>query len=144
MDQFEWEFPTDPSAGVDLVGMSDMGGVKHFNVAVDVPKGDVDLLKLVLEGANKEVDESSEERKGGAGAIGKCFYSAGDEWVRDLHTPLCTRLHDLCVAFEDWLFVSGDRSIRLDYDCVGTGSCCGGNWQRFGDYVCSTTSTCLR
>jgi hypothetical protein len=69
-------------AGVDLAGMSDMGGVKHFNVAVDTPKGDIELLKKVLEGANKEVDEGAEERKGGAGHLGKCFFSAGDDWVR--------------------------------------------------------------
>ena len=73
--------------------MSDMGGVKHFNVAVDVPKGDIDLLKLVLEGANKDVEEGSEERKGGAGAIGKCFYSAGDDWVRAYCMIHCTRHH---------------------------------------------------
>lgn len=73
---------TAPRAGVDLAGMSDMGGVKHFNVAVDTPKGDVELLKKVMEGANTEVDEAAEERKGGASKIGKCFYSAGDEWVR--------------------------------------------------------------
>jgi hypothetical protein len=66
--------------------MSDMGGVKHFNVAVDTPQGDIELLKLVLEGANKEVDEGAEERKGGAGGIGKCFYSAGANWVRACST----------------------------------------------------------
>ena len=58
---------------------------------METPKGDVDLLKLVLEGANKEVDESSEERKGGAGAIGKCFYSAGDDWVRACCVLNCTK-----------------------------------------------------
>jgi hypothetical protein len=62
--------------------MSDMGGVKHFNVAVQTPNGDIALLKEVLAGANKEVDESAEERKGGAGMIGKCFFSAGDDQVR--------------------------------------------------------------
>lgn len=71
--------------------MSDMGGVKHFNVAVETPNGDVELLKAVMEGANTEVEEGSEERKGGAGKIGKCFYSAGDEWVRCLHArPSCS------------------------------------------------------
>ena len=69
--------------------MSDMGGVKHFNIAVDTPKGDVDLLKKVLEGANTEVDEAAEERKGGASKIGKCFYSAGDEWVCHRWPALC-------------------------------------------------------
>ena len=64
--------------------MSDMGGVKHFNVSVDTPNGSAELIKKVLDGANKEVEEGSEERKGGAGAIGKCFYSAGPEAVRIL------------------------------------------------------------
>lgn len=62
--------------------MSDMGGVKHFNVTVDTPDGDIELLKKVLQGANKEVDEDADERKGGAGKLGKCFYSAGKDWVR--------------------------------------------------------------
>jgi hypothetical protein len=61
--------------------MSDMGGVKHFNVSVDTPKGDIMLLTKVMEGANTKVDEGAEERKGGADKLGKCFYSAGDEWV---------------------------------------------------------------
>lgn len=71
--------------------MRDMGGVKHFNVAVDTPNGSIELLKHVLEGANKEVEEGSEERKGGAGDIGKCFYSAGDLAVWTL-SNLCTSL----------------------------------------------------
>lgn len=65
--------------------MRDMGGVKHFNVSVDTPNGSIELIKLVLEGANKEVEEGSEERKGGAGDIGKCFYSAGDHAVRTVN-----------------------------------------------------------
>lgn len=64
------------------MGMSDMGGVKHFNIAVQTPNGDLELMKELMAGANKEVDESAEERKGGAGGIGKCFYSAGDDQVR--------------------------------------------------------------
>jgi hypothetical protein len=61
--------------------MSDMGGVKHFNVSVDTPKGDIELLTKVVEGANAKVEEGAEERKGGADKLGKCFYSAGDHWV---------------------------------------------------------------
>ena len=53
--------------GVDLDGVSAMGGVLFFNIAVDTPNGDFFLLEKVLEGANTEVDESAEERKGGAG-----------------------------------------------------------------------------
>lgn len=44
---------------------------------MDVPEGDLDLLQAVLDGSNQEVDESAEERKGGAGDLGKTFLSAG-------------------------------------------------------------------
>ena len=44
-----------------------MGGVLFFNIAVETPNGDFALLEKVLEGANTEVDEAAEERKGGAG-----------------------------------------------------------------------------
>ncbi|EFN59421.1 expressed protein [Chlorella variabilis] len=65
--------------GVDLQGVSAMGGVCFFNLAVDTPNGDMALLEKVMEGANVEVDEAAEERKGGAGDLGKCFLSAGDK-----------------------------------------------------------------
>jgi hypothetical protein len=65
--------------GVDLVGVSDMGGVSFFNVAVETPNGDMELLEFVMEGANAPVDEAAEERKGGANRLGKAFLSAGDE-----------------------------------------------------------------
>lgn len=71
------------------MGMSDMGGVKHFNIAVQTPNGDLELMKELMAGANKEVDESAEERKGGAGGIGKCFYSAGDDQVRSQCLAWC-------------------------------------------------------
>lgn len=43
--------------GQDLNGVAAMGGVTYFNVAVETPEGDMDLLEHVLEGANTEVDE---------------------------------------------------------------------------------------
>jgi hypothetical protein len=64
--------------GVDVVGMSDLGGVKYFNVTIDGAEGSLEGLSFVLEGMNAEVDESAEERKGGAGALGKMLYSAAD------------------------------------------------------------------
>jgi len=65
-----------------------MGGVTFFNIAVDTPNGDFELLEKVMEGANAEVDESAEERKGGAGAIGKLFASAGDNQLACMvHVP---------------------------------------------------------
>jgi hypothetical protein len=36
--------------GVDMAGMSDLGGVKFFNLAVETPAGDIALLEKVLEG----------------------------------------------------------------------------------------------
>jgi hypothetical protein len=36
--------------GVDMVGMSDLGGVKFFNLAVETPAGDMEVLEFVLEG----------------------------------------------------------------------------------------------
>lgn len=41
-----------------------------------------------MEGANAEVDEAAEERKGGAGDIGKLFASAGDDQLAVMiHVP---------------------------------------------------------
>lgn len=55
---------------MDLQGVAAMGGVVFFNLAVEVPEGNLELLEAVLEGANVPVDESAEERKGGAGDLG--------------------------------------------------------------------------
>jgi hypothetical protein len=33
-----------------MAGMSDLGGVKFFNLSVDTPNGDLDVLELVLQG----------------------------------------------------------------------------------------------
>ncbi len=43
--------------------------MQFFNIAVETPDGDFELLEKVIEGANLEVDESEEERKGGAGWV---------------------------------------------------------------------------
>ncbi|PNW83263.1 hypothetical protein CHLRE_05g233050v5 [Chlamydomonas reinhardtii] len=67
--------------GVDIVGMSDMGGVKFFNVVLESANGDLALMDAVLEGFNAPVDEGAEERKGGAGGLGKMLLSAGDKTV---------------------------------------------------------------
>ncbi|PNH10152.1 hypothetical protein TSOC_003166 [Tetrabaena socialis] len=67
--------------GVDIVGMSDLGGVKFFNIVLEEAKGDLNLIGAVLEGMNAEVDEAAEERKGGANHLGKMLLSAGDKTV---------------------------------------------------------------
>lgn len=56
--------------------------------SVDSAEGDLALLQSVLDGSNQPVDEAAEERKGGAGDIGKSFLSAGDKQLAILcHTP---------------------------------------------------------
>ena len=73
--------------GQDLAGMADFG-IKFFHVAMDTPKGDWDLLELCMDGACKEVDETADDRKGGAGNLGKCFLSAGEKSLIVLiHAP---------------------------------------------------------
>ncbi|KIY91573.1 hypothetical protein MNEG_16391 [Monoraphidium neglectum] len=37
--------------GVDMVGMSDLGGVKFFTITLETPNGDMKLMDSVLEGA---------------------------------------------------------------------------------------------
>jgi hypothetical protein len=33
-----------------MAGMSDLGGVKFFNLSVDTPEGDMEVLEFVMEG----------------------------------------------------------------------------------------------
>lgn len=48
----------------------------------------MELLEAVLDGANVEVDEAADERKGGAGKIGKMFFSAGvNQLAMICHVP---------------------------------------------------------
>ncbi|KAG2488237.1 hypothetical protein HYH03_013229 [Edaphochlamys debaryana] len=82
--------------GVDIVGMSDMGGVKFFNIVLETANGDAELIKAVLEGMNAPVDEAAEERKGGAGHLGKMLLSAGDKAL----ALLCNVPKELAAANE--------------------------------------------
>lgn len=69
-------------------GVSAMGGVCYFNVSVDEPAGDMDLLQHLLDGSNVKVDEAAEERKGGADDLGKAFLSAGETQLAIIfHVP---------------------------------------------------------
>ena len=63
--------------GQDIAGVHDMGGLDFFCTSIDAAEGDHELLKMALDGANVEVAEGSEERKGGSGHVGKCLYSSG-------------------------------------------------------------------
>jgi len=63
--------------GQDLAGMASFGSMFHLT-SFKEPNGEMEYLKLCMQGANAEVDPDAEDRKGGAGDIGKIFISAGD------------------------------------------------------------------
>jgi len=65
--------------GVEIEGAADMGGLQFFCTSVDVPAGDLALLKTCVEAMNEKSDPTEEERKGGSGNIGKMVFSAGTE-----------------------------------------------------------------
>ena len=65
--------------GQDLSGLQDMGGVSYFHVALDKSDGNWHLIEAAMDGANASVDPNGEDRKGGAGNIGKVFFSASSE-----------------------------------------------------------------
>ncbi|EGD76371.1 lysyl-tRNA synthetase [Salpingoeca rosetta] len=74
--------------GQDLAGMCDMGGIKFYHVVMEKCEGNIDLLMLALEGMNKEVDASADDRKGGAGNLAKMLLSASNEQLAIVcHVP---------------------------------------------------------
>jgi len=71
----------------DIAGMATFG-VHFFCVTVESADGDMKLLDKVLEGMNVEVDEAAEERKGGAGDLGKMLFNSNEhKLVIICHTP---------------------------------------------------------
>eukprot|EP00958_Prasinococcus_capsulatus_P021407 scaffold2910_cov390-Prasinococcus_capsulatus_cf.AAC.22 len=63
--------------GQDIIGAAEMGGLEFFCTAFDEPEGNVEYLRLAMGAANKPVDPSGEERRGGSGEVGKMLFSAG-------------------------------------------------------------------
>lgn len=63
-------------------------GTHFFCVTIESAEGNMKLLEKVLEGMNVEVDEAAEDRKGGAGDLGKILFNANDQKLVILcHTP---------------------------------------------------------
>lgn len=90
--------------------MADMGGVNFFHVAMEAPNGDFELLEEAMKAANKEVDEAAEDRKGGGGAYGKVFFSAGDEELIMLaHVPESLKGQ---IDIKEWLQTICDSGIK--------------------------------
>merc|ERR1712137_1209013 len=55
------------------------GGLQFFCTAVEFPNGDLELLEESMKAMNAKSDPTEEERKGGAGHIGKMLFSAGSD-----------------------------------------------------------------
>jgi HMG (high mobility group) box len=74
--------------GQDLCGMSDMGGMSFFAVAMEDCMGRRDYLEAAMKAANAEIDPSGDDRKGGAGKLGKMLLSASNDALAVLgHVP---------------------------------------------------------
>lgn len=60
----------------------------YYQLSMENCQGSLELLQHALDGANTEVAEGSEERKGGAGDLGKMFLSANDDQLAVIcHVP---------------------------------------------------------
>lgn len=65
--------------GVEIEGAAAMGGLQFFSTKMIEPKEDLDLLIESVKAMNAPSDPSEEERKGGAGAIGKIVMASGPD-----------------------------------------------------------------
>lgn len=71
--------------GQDIAGMASFG-VSFFAVTIESAEGRMDLLEECMIGMNAEVDPEAEDRKGGAGDLGKILFNASD-------TTMCVYCH---------------------------------------------------
>lgn len=80
MDAKKWKTAVKEGGkmGVELIGNFDLGGPEFFTTKAEAPDGDHDLLKVLMAAANKEIDPTEEEAKGGSLKVGKMFLSAGE------------------------------------------------------------------
>jgi len=109
--------------GIDVVGMHEMGGLEFFNVSMDECQGNPELLIAAMDAMNLEVDENAEERKGGAGGVGKMLLSAGDKQLSIIaHVPADKK--DRCNV-KEWVdYVLGPYTgvaAETSNSCVVTG-----------------------
>lgn len=65
----------------DICGIHETGGMSYFTLEMPLCKGNQELLKIAMEAANIPVDESSGDRKGGAGGLAKCLVTSDDKNV---------------------------------------------------------------
>jgi len=104
--------------GVEIEGAADMGGLQFFCTMIEKPDGDLDLLVESMKAMNAISDPSEEERKGGAGKIGKMIFSmSSDEKKFSVVSYVPKNKADECSAFE-WLSevmnnLAGSKGVKL-------------------------------
>lgn len=87
--------------GVEIEGAADMGGLQYFCTMIEKPEGDLDLLIESMKAMNAKSDPTEEERKGGAGRLGKMIFSYTEEHFSAVaYVPKDKA--DACSAYE-WL-----------------------------------------
>jgi len=68
--------------GVEVEGAADMGGMAFFCTMLKEPEGDLEELKMGFAAMNAIPDPNpDEERRGGAGGVGKMVFSAGAQYL---------------------------------------------------------------
>lgn len=67
--------------GVEIEGAADMGGLAFFVTTVALPEENLDLLVESMKAMNAISDPSEEERKGGAGKLGKILICQTEEYL---------------------------------------------------------------
>jgi len=63
----------------DVAGVADLGGLDFFCTSVDSADGEIDLLRAAMDAMNAECEPDSEERRGGAGHVGKVLVSSSEK-----------------------------------------------------------------
>merc|ERR1712066_316856 len=87
--------------GVEIEGAADMGGLQFFCTSMDLPEGDLELLKESMAAMNAKSDPTEEERKGGSGHIGKMVFSAGAEQLAVVAYVPAEKQNEL--SCDEWL-----------------------------------------
>lgn len=105
--------------GVEIEGAAAMGGLMFFCTSVDEPEGKLELTLECMKGMNAISDPSEEERKGGAGKLGKMILSMTDD-VLTLVTYVPKNHHEKCKANE-WLKHVVDLTTDMKTDKVSEG-----------------------
>jgi len=69
--------------GVEIEGAADMGGLAFFCTTLMEPDGNLEMLEKGFACMNAEPNpDPEEERRGGAGGVGKMVFSAGAEFLQ--------------------------------------------------------------